>query len=293
LGSALNIVASTSAAQPQILAYLDPRDFLRDVYEAEKATSRKASYERFSERLGFGANAYSHLLISGRRPISDKAVDKIAEALAFGQIERRYFGALCRYHYAKDVADREAGLAEVLAIRAKVATSDMDQAQIEYFSEWYHAVIRELVALPDFAADPKWIAARVTPAITPDEAAYSFGLLQRIGYVIFDAGSQRWRQAQVKVSSGSDVRSLALQHFHRQMADRAKDAVLTVAASERELGALTVAMSPEGFQRIKQRLRHIRRTLVDELTAMGPETNQAGDRVYQINLQLFPLTRKS
>jgi uncharacterized protein (TIGR02147 family) len=289
---ALTIVTG-AAVKVDVLRYLDPREFLKDLYEAEKAQSKKASYERFSERLGFGSNAYSHLLITGRRPISDKVALRVATALAFSSTERRYFASLCQYHYAKTAEGRERGLAEVLAVRAKVATSDLDQAQIEYFSEWYHAVVRELVALPDFRPDPKWIAERLVPQITAEDAAYSFSLLQRIGYVSFDASTQRWYQAQVKIESGADVRSLALQRFHRQMSERAKDAILTISAEDREIGGLTVALSPEGFKRIKQRLRHIRRTLVDELTAMGPDTATAGDRVFQLNLQLFPLTRKS
>jgi len=60
------------------------------------------------------------------------------------------------------------------------------------------------------------------------------------------------------------------------------------AAAEREFGSLTLALTTKEFEEIKFRLRHLRKSLHKDnsITRMTSK----GDRVYQLNLQLFPVS---
>ena len=62
-------------------------------------------------------------------------------------------------------------------------------------------------------------------------------------------------------------------------------------ATEREFGSLTMSLTEKEFEEIKFKLRQMRKSLHKEnsIARMG----QKGDRVYQLNLQLFPVSNAS
>lgn len=285
-----------SATNIDVFAFLDPRDFLQAVYEQEKSAAKKYSYERFSARLGLGSNAYSFLIISGRRPLTSKAAKKIAKALELLPDQEKYFLAMCRYCHAKTPAERDQGLQELLELKARNSESDLEQSQMKYFSEWFHVVIRELAGTPDFADDPKWIADRTLPRISVTDATYSLELLKNLQYIAFNADKNCWEQTQARISSGSEVRSLTLQRLHRQMAQLAMDAVMTVESADREFGGITATLTEEEVFQLKMQLQAARKKIVEDILlkrSKQQEPDNTKQRVYQINFQMFPLTRKT
>lgn len=274
----------------QISRYLDPKSFLQDIFDAMKQDEEGMTFERFSELLGFGKNSYSHQIISGRRQITPKASVKICEALSLKGAAKKYFQTLCVYFYSKEQAPKDEALKEILILRIQFEESDLDRAQIQYFSEWYHAAIRELIALPDFTSDPDWIATRMHPQITPDEAAASFSLLQRIGYIQFDAYAKKWVQTDKVVKSPADVQNLMIARFHHNMIDLAKESLHNTRSDRRDVGSLTLPLSEVQFSELRSQLRKYRQELAAVHAQAIPES---GSEIYQFNLQLFPLTRRS
>jgi uncharacterized protein (TIGR02147 family) len=276
--------------KPNVFDYLDARMFLADLFEARKVGRKTYSYVSFTEELGFGRNSYGHQVISGTRALTEKAARKIVATLAFSPVERRYFLALVRHLAAADAAERETAFREVVDVRMEVLETDLSRDQLEYFSEWYHPVVREVVAFPDFSPDPRWIARQLKPAIKPDEAARSFELLQRIGFVIFDAKANKWRQTSSHLPMPSDVRSLALVRFHQAMLERAKESLLRAPAEEREIGAITLTVSDAEFKELKDMAVGFRKAVLDRFG----HDDEGGrvERVAQVNLQVFTIATK-
>jgi uncharacterized protein (TIGR02147 family) len=60
---------------------------------------------------------------------------------------------------------------------------------------------------------------------------------------------------------------------------------------EREFGALTVALTPEEYDQVRFELRQVRKRLQKDL--LLKRKTSPGERVYQLNFQLFPVTEKS
>jgi uncharacterized protein (TIGR02147 family) len=201
--------------------------------------------------------------------------------------ERRYFVALVRHLNAKDAAARELAFQEILDVRLEVLTSDLDRNELEYFSEWYHPAVRELVTFPDFDPSPEWIAKRLIPSIKPDQAARSFALLQRIGYIVFDAAAGRWMQVQTHLQMPREVRSLALVRFHQEMLERAKESLLRIPAADREVGELTLTLTDAEFVELKRMLQDFRAQIAGRF---GRSTDV--DAVAQLNVQLFPIAQR-
>ena len=59
---------------------------------------------------------------------------------------------------------------------------------------------------------------------------------------------------------------------------------------DREFGSMTLAMTEEEFQQVRFDLRQLRKRVQKDVSVKRKITK--GDRVYQLNIQLFPVTDK-
>ena len=265
--------------------YLDYRAYLRDLYAEYKKVTKPFSYEAFSEVLGFKRTNYMYQIINNLRPLTEKSAKKIASAIPLKNWDRKYFLTIVAFGHAKKAADREELFQKIISLRSEKLKSDLDKSMLSYFSEWYHPVVRELVELPQFNPEPKWIASQLNPPISEDEASQSFQLLQRIGYITYNPSLKKWEQSQPVVSMPREVASIALIRYHQQLLDKAKESIINIPAKEREIAALTMTLSNEDFKKLKTILQEFRKQIIEEFAeAKNPE------RVAQFNMQLFPLS---
>src|SRR6185369_4159464 len=61
------------------------------------------------------------------------------------------------------------------------------QDQFQFYSKWYHSVIRSLIEMAGFKDDFKRLAAALSPRITAREAEASVRLLEKLGLIVKNA----------------------------------------------------------------------------------------------------------
>ena len=267
-----------------IYTYTDVSKYLADLYRLLKASRKRYSYDQYAADLGFNRSSFLYQVIHGDRKLTTAAGKKIAEAIPLRKAARHYFLAMIKHSYTKDPRERHEAFEQILHIRATTLNSEVDRHMLQYFSEWYHPVVRELVSLADFQPDPKWIAKQLCPEIKPEQAVTSFELLQKIGFIRFDVATARWVQTEAVVASDHDVRRLGLIAYHQDMLQRAKESIMNIRSREREIEALTFSTSEEEFEQLKAAIQNFTKQIVKNYK----ESDQH-DRVVQLNLQLFPV----
>jgi uncharacterized protein (TIGR02147 family) len=159
----------------------------------------------------------------------------------------------------------------------------LERHQFEYLSRWYYPAVRELAACAGFRAEPEWIARRLIPPITPAQARQSLALLLELGFLERDRDGVV-KQGDPLLSTGPEVRSLAVGNFHRQMMERAAASIELVDREDRDISGLTVSLSREAFAAFKQKIIDLRAELLQRSAEEAAPT-----RVVQLNFQLFPL----
>ncbi len=85
------------------------------------------------------------------------------------------------------------------------------------------------------------------------------------------------------ITTGNEVRSLAVQSFHQQNLFLAGQSIETVAAADREISCLILGLSSSGIQKIKAEIQKFQEKLME---IAGSEKNV--ERVYHCNFQFFP-----
>ncbi|HEY8145553.1 MAG TPA: TIGR02147 family protein [Kofleriaceae bacterium] len=271
------------ALQVDVFAYFGYRAFLRDAYVDLKQRQAGFSYRWFARRAGMTSPNFLKLVIDGKRNLSAASTERFATALELSSNETAFFRELVGFGQARTAAEKNRHFERIGAYRQHRAVCALERHQFEYLSHWWYPAIRELVACEGFVEDADWIASRLVPAITPAQARQALDLLHALGFVDRDERG-RLRQRTPLLSTGPEVRSLAVGNFHRQMMERAAASIDLVDRDLRDISGVTIALSPEAFQRVKQKIVELRA----ELLAVS-----AGDdrptRVVQVNFQLFPL----
>jgi uncharacterized protein (TIGR02147 family) len=278
-----------ASRQVRPTGFLDYKVYLDSLYYQTKIAVKPYSYRKFAADLGFNATTVIHQIVNGYRPLTRKSAERIADAAALADGERAYLVKLVDYvNAAKDDAADERGalFEELVRLKAQAAPASSDKDWLEFCSAWYHTVVREMVALPDFREDPAWIAARIEPRVTPAEVAASLALLERLQMIRYDRATGRYEQCNARISTGHDVRGLGLVRFHQEMIDHGREALLRVPGAKRHVSAVTFRCSSAALETLKAMISDFHTRLLD-VAENGP-----GDEVFQMNFQLFPFTGK-
>jgi uncharacterized protein (TIGR02147 family) len=276
-------VSETKA--PDIFAYTDYREFMKDFFTFMKSTKPFFSYQYFAEKAGFKAKSFVHKVIKGERALSQNSLFNIARVLNLKGKEIEFFEALVHFNDASTAQEREYYLDRMQQSEPKHDGVRLKKNQYEYFTKWYHSVVRELVTLVRFDSDYKILADAVVPAITVKQAKESVELLLGLGLIRKNDSTGLYEHCDTYITTRDTVVKVAVNKYQREMMELALKAHLKEERDMRDFSTLTVGISQQGYERIRNELKQFRA----HIGRMVAEDNPS-DRVYQINFQIFPVS---
>ncbi len=273
--------------KPDIYEYIDYRAFLRDYYAAAKENVRAFSYRYLARRAGFSSPNFIKLVMEGDRNLGGDSIDKVAQAFDIQGEHRDFFKSLVAFDQADTAEERNEAFEAIAASRRYKSARRIDYDMFEYLSHWYYPAIREMAARKDFKADAAWVAGQLWPRISEQKAGKALDLLMRLGLLI-ELEDGTIGRGEPSLTTGHQVTSLAVGNYHRQMLTRAAESIELVDREERDISALTVCINEDTVDELKNRIRAFREVLLEIC-----DTEEDPRVVYQVNFQMFPLTRSS
>lgn len=271
--------------RPVVYDYLQYRAYLKDMFEYKKATHDFFSYRFFAKEAGFASPNYLKLVTDGQRSLTNTSIEKIAKGFELKKQEREFFEYLVFMNQASTHDEQNRYYRKMLSIKGYTNTHRLEKASYDYFAKWYYPAIREIITFRDHRFTPEQIADRLNPEITPKEAEKALRLLLELKLIEKDSDG-RWQQCDKIVSTGPEVKSLAIANYHKEMLKLASDAIERYLSEERDITAITLSVKRETLVDIKARIASFRRELL-ELAS----NDEDSDQIYQINFQVFPLTK--
>lgn len=268
--------------------YSDYRVFLKSLYDVLKGSLSSYSYLRFAQDLGLSATNVLWQVITHRRDLSEGSAERISAALALTGDARKYFLLLVRHNKARSPDVREECIRELITLQSRLTAAPGDENILEYFSEWYHPVIREMVGLDHFDSNPDWINERLFLKLTPRKIEHSLKLLESLKLIAFDVKSKRWRLTDQQIFPDRKTNMLAHIRYHQKASEIARESVTGVDPKRRDLNILTLSISDD-------MLPDARKIIHDSCVQLMKLESKAKkrDQVYQVNIQMFALTTNS
>jgi len=270
--------------QLDVFHYLSYRAFLRDWYAAQKSADARFSHRLFARRAGVQSPSLFSEIVAGKRNLTPTNRDGFVRALRLSRAEAIFFVDLVDLDQARTEDDKNAAWERVAASRRFRSARPIEGGMFAYLSNWYYPATRELALRADFVADPAWVASRLQPRITRTQARdaletlFALGMLRRV--------DGRVQAVDISLATANEVAGLALHNYHRQMLERAQDSIVGTLAPERHLLGVTVAVPTRLVSRLKSELDSVQ----ERLLHLCDEHASEAERVYQLQLCLFPLS---
>lgn len=252
----------------QVQSQAEIRRLLFKDFEEARLKNPGYSLRAFARRLRLAPSALSEIL-SGKRPISVRVAEQIAERLAWApdvreRVVRTYLGSR-----RKTTPHRRESIA-------------LDVDQYHAISEWYHFAILSLAETRGFRSDARWIGCRL--GISADIALAAVERLLRMG-LLNQEKNGRWAATGKSYATTDGIVNLALRKSHQRNLELAKASLETDPIDRRDFTAMTMVADPAKLPEAKRRIREFR----DELSAFLEDGDKS--EVFKICLQLFPLTK--
>jgi uncharacterized protein (TIGR02147 family) len=267
-----------------IYDYTDYRLYLRDYYEEQKAKNPAFSYRYFARKAGFNSSGLYKDIVDGRTGITRSLILRFATAMKLSPKQQEYFETMVYFNEARTVEEKKLYFERLMKYHNSKAFR-VDARQYEYYSKWYYIAVRELLAIGNFKDDYAAIAQALNPSIRQDHARKAIEVLKKLGLIQKDKGGY-YRAVDKILTTGSDIKSLAIANFQKNMMDMAKEAIDRHPVEHRNISTVTFSVSQETYTEIKAELDACRKRILGMV-----DRSENEDRVCQLNMQLFPLSQ--
>lgn len=267
-----------------IFSYNDYRLFIRDFCAEKRKTNPHFSYRYLSLKLGIRSPGFLSWVVQGKRSISGQLIIKIAQAFKLKTVQAEFFEHLVHYNQAKDADQKQYHYVKLSGFRrGKIAPVTADQ--YEFYSTWYHAALRELVAICPIDGDHRRTASLLRPSITAAEARDALALLERLRMVRKNSRGI-YERCDAVISSMEPRDPDPIRQFQSMCMDLAKAALIRIPREERDISTLTLSIDGKTVGLMREKVSALRSELLEMARQVeGPEV------VMQLNVQLFPLSR--
>ncbi len=269
-----------------IYYYSDYRQYIKDYYESNKAVNPAFSYRYLAQKAGVNSSAFFKFIIEGKRNLTKQTILKTCVALKLTDKAAEYFENLVFFNQARTVKEKNYFFDKLIALQKSKNVKRIDEDHYEYFAEWYHCVIRELVTMVDFGEDYSKLARMLKPRITAKQARDSVELLLKLGFLKKSGG--KFIQTEPVVSTGYSIKAHQIVKFQIAMLQNAIESFNRCKDTERLNSSTTFGISRKTYVNFIDKIRDFRSNLMEQARLdSNPEV------VYQLNLNFFPLSEKT
>jgi len=267
-----------------IFRYIDYRVYLEDFRNEKKKSTRHFSYRFFMEKAGIKSPVFLKLVIDGKRNLTRQMIDKFIPALNLSDKEGVFFRNLVLFNQAKTALEKQEHYSVMLSMMDSVHENQLTKDHYSYFEVWYNSVIRELVCIFNFQDNFDLIARTVYPQIKISEVKKAINLLLRLKLITKQKDGS-YQQTETAIISNDPMVALARRSFNSEMVRLAKNANETLTPSERNISGITMGISKSCYDVIVTEMMAFK-----ERIKMIVKLDDKTSCVYQLNLQLFPLS---
>ena len=268
-----------------IYQYIDYRVFLKDEFLKRQEKNSAFSMRGISAKIGFKSPNHFSLILSGNLNLSAKNVEKITSYFNMSSKEARFFYYLVLFNQALTIHEKKTHFDKMQTFKES-AVCKLFTDKFEYFSKWYHAAVRESLAIVEYKGDNLALAGFIQPNITVDQIQKSVELLERLE-LISKNDEGVYKSIDTLISTGNIATSMHINIFQDQMLQLARESIDRFPKTERNSSTVTISINSNSYQKILTEIRACRKKILT-LAETTAEPNQ----VFQVNFNLFPLTQQ-
>lgn len=146
-------------------------------------------------------------------------------------------------------------------------------------------VIREMIGVPNFSFDAEWIASRIYLTLSVQQIQHVLDQLKKSNFVRFDPKRARYVLVQKNVKTEKETKGESIIRFHENLVSISQG-IIALVPVERRFVCSTFLYIPDSES--NDVTNEIHKLLLGIMNL--EDKNCIADQVFQLNMQLFPLT---
>ena len=267
---------------PDLFNYLEYRDYLKDAYEERRRSQPYFSYRFIGNRVGMDSS-YLTRLFQKKLHLGDELVERMAGTFGLDGEALEYFRILVSFNKTRIEAQARVFHDQLMRLRG-VKYRVVQREQEEFFANWIHVALRSLLDYHPFDGDFDALGAELSPCVSGDEIKESLFLLERLGLAKrTDTG---YEILDNHLHSGENWDAAAIMAFQKSTLELAARSLDTVPPAHRDISTMTMNIDAQTLEDVKIMVREFQENIANLV-----ERSATSDRVYQMNVQIFPLSR--
>ena len=199
--------------------------------------------------------------------------------------QAEYFRLMVSFCDSQQPDVRRTSFERMMKIASENRVEFLEAKSFAYFSSWANPALRELAPIMK-GATPLEMGHTLVPAISAAEARESLELQESLGLLKKDECGN-YVQTSEGVSSTREVISATVVNMQKQYAHLAAESLERYTREYRHISGMTMGLDREAYERLAAELDAFRKKVVEILSNV-----KSYDRVYRMNLQLFPLSKQ-
>lgn len=271
------------ALRPDIFGYQDFRKFLADTFSHLRRLDSKFTKSYVCRGLGLiQSRSYFQDILNGKF-LSKPKVEDFIRVFGLSKREAGYFRLLVNFDQATDSPDERELFFEKLLAHNKTPQRLVSQAEYSYYKQWYNPVVRAILNIHDITDEYSALGNIVFPAITAGEAEQAIRLLA--GLKLIHRNTQGfWKPTEKVLTTGPLVKEEVIRQYQSKRLQEAQRAFLKGTKYPHRFITRTLSVSEPCFQAVIGKMQ----SFSAELTAIIHSDGKPADRVYQLDLLLYP-----
>lgn len=286
-----------NSEKPNLSNYTNFRKYLEDFYTYKVNTEKNAlhpySYKIFSAAANIKSPSYLKLIIEGQRNLSPSMVQKFAKALRLEKNEIPEFQALVDYGQAKDPLERNRALKTLNELRTQrlLKQGEINQNTWNKVSNWLTWVLYSMADQEGVNFTPQQIQKLLRGRTTLARVKKATQCLIQSGELVENPSTGEVKKGRLLINDSQNVSTEMIRKIQSELIYIGLESLFQDDITDREFGSVTMALTEDEFEKMKFELRQMKKRFFKDIAKNREKTK--GDRVYQLNIQLFPVTDRA
>ncbi len=287
---------------PQLESYLDYRKFLLDFYKFKKLqhssstvfkSIRSYQYSDFAAAADIKSPNYLKMIIEGKRNLSEEMVYKFAKAMQLSKSQSEEFKHLVFLNQATDPAVRNQHLRDLNEHRmtSSIVKGQLDSKTRDKIPNWIGWILYAMLDQENVNFNLEELKFLLRKKAKESEIETALEKLIRSGEIIQDSKTGDYKKGRSLIEKPEEIPVSLIRKLQAQLMYLGLESLFQDQATDREFGTLTLCLTQKEFEDLKFQLRKMRKQIHKDNSIH--RMNSKGERVYQLNLQLFPVTDKT
>lgn len=275
-------------AAKMVFHFDNPIEFLNAQFRERQSANPRFSLRAWARQMGYRNPSLLFQVLKGERRLKMDLAKRLAADLSLTGKSLRYFELIVLNGLCQSEAERRVFLSMITKLRPKNLRG-LNHLATDVFAvtaDWYHGAILAMVEVSEFKLDSAWIQKHLGGTVDKKTIQGAVERLVRLGFIIqrADGTLARTRTQGLVPIVDEAVADEAINKYHSQMLEKAKLVADHASDGEVRLQSATFSVAKSDLPRVERILAEAQRQIL-ELAGRG-----GGDRVYQLNSQLFRLS---